>query len=113
MIGRRRKGVRVVVRDGPRVERERFDELPAALAFAERRGRELQERAGRRRTKLPLGRSFDPIAQVAGRIEIAGLGGIDVRGDGSAEAWTGRLRRRLVEQRDGESPYDALRRALG
>ena len=32
-----------------------------------------------------------------------------MRGDGSSEAFTGRLRRRVVEQRDGESAYDALR----
>ena len=31
---------------------------------------------------------------------------------GLSQAWTGRLRRQVVEQESGESPYDALRRAL-
>jgi hypothetical protein len=35
-----------------------------------------------------------------------------VRGDGSAEAYKGVIRKQVVEQRDGESAIDALRRAL-
>ena len=62
-------------------------------------------------------RRIEPVQQVTARIQLAGPGrlraGIDVRGDGSAEAWTGWLRRRVVDQRRGESPYDALSRVAG
>jgi hypothetical protein len=61
-----------------------------------------------------LMRRIDPVQQVKARIQLAGprrlRAGIDVRGDGSAEAWTGWLRRTVVEQGKGESPYEALRR---
>lgn len=72
-----------------------------------------EERRGRERL---LTREYAPAQQVAVRGEIAGprglRGGVDLRGDGSAEAFTGRWRRGLVERRAGETAYDALRRAL-
>jgi hypothetical protein len=92
------------------VERERFSSLEEALDAIESRGRELQRttRAKPVDTKV-LGR-WEPAQQVAARLELARVGGVDIRGDGSAVAFTGRLRRRPVSERDVESPYDALRR---
>jgi hypothetical protein len=95
--------------------RERFASLPAALTALEVRLDELapDERRGRERA---LARELEPVQQVAVRGEVAGpgvRGGVDVRGDGSAEAFTGRWRRVLVEREPGETAYDALRRALG
>ncbi len=104
------------LRAGPKVRRERYESLPDALGAIERIGREQERTADGRPAGGGLTRRFAPVQQVVARIELAGpgrlRGGVDVRGDGSSEAFTGRLRRQLVEQRDGESPYEALRRAL-
>ena len=98
------------------MERDRFGELADALAALERRGEELQEEADSRPIDLRLGRKFEPVQQVFARLELAGPGrlraGVDVRGDGSEEAWTGKVRRSLVEQQPEETAYDALRRTL-
>ena len=63
-----------------------------------------------------LGREYAPSQRVAARGEIRGpsrhRAGADVHGDGSVEAWTGWLRRRPLEPRDGETPWDALRREV-
>ena len=104
------------MRAGSKVKRTRHDELGEALREIERRGHELEASADAK-PRSPLGRSYEPVQQVVARIELSGpdrvRAGIDVRGDGSAEAYTGRLRRQAIEQRRHESPYDALRRALG
>jgi len=103
---------RVTVREGARVSHERFASLEEALAALEERGHELAHaaRANPVDTKV-LGR-WEPQQQVAARLQLGRRGGVDIRGDGSAEAYTGWLRRRLVEQERGESPYEALRRQL-
>ena len=107
-------GYRLTVRRGPRVERARFDAVAEALEELEARGRALEREADAAAIDLKV-RRFEPVERVVGRLELAGPGiraGVDVRGDGSSESYTGRVRRRLVECRAGESPYDALRRVL-
>jgi hypothetical protein len=107
---------RLTIRTEGKVERAKFDSLDTALAEIESRGRERQRdtRAKPVDTKI-LGR-YEPAQQVAVRLELAGprglRAGVDVRGDGSASAYTGRVRRRALEERGKESPYAALRRAL-
>ena len=108
---------RITTRIKAKVERERAEDLPAALEALERRGRELEQRAGAPAAGGTLMRRFEPVQQVFGRLELTGpkglRAGIDVRGDGSVEAFTGRIRRRLVRQQNDESAYNALRRVLG
>ena len=125
---------RITVRNGPKVEKLRADGLEEALDLVEREARVLAAGPGRRTVAL-RSREFTPQQQVAGRVELAGRGvraGVDVRGDGAAEAWTGRLRRSVIEQEERahtgerlfhadaaldeqeerETPYDALRRVV-
>lgn len=110
----------LTVRDGPRVGHRRFETLDEALGEMERQLDELTPTARRRAIQIGS-RSFDAARQVAVRAEVAGpgswlgapRGGVDMRGDGSTEAYTGRLRRRLVALHAGETAYDGLRRALG
>jgi hypothetical protein len=102
------------VRAGPKVERTKHPDLDGALRTLEERAEELQRTAPKRAVDLKIGRRIEPVQQVTARLELSGPGrlraGLDVRGDGSVESWTGRFRREVVEQRRGESAFDALRR---
>lgn len=110
----------LTLRVGPRIERSRFESLALGLDALESRMDELAPQA-RRETIQVLKRRFDAVRQVAVRGEIAGPGrllprvraGVDLRGDGSTEPYTGHWRRTLVELEPGETAYDALRRVLG
>lgn len=114
----------LTVRDGLRVGHKRFETLGKAMDAMEHELDELapttRRRAGRSPIGQILGKRFEPTRQVAVRAEVAGpggwlsgpRGGVDMRGDGSTEAYIGRLRRKLVELKPGETPYDGLRRVL-
>ena len=106
----------VTVRARPRTKKERFASLEESLSALEARGRELAADANEQPAGGTLMRRVEPVQIVVARLELTGprrlRAGVDVRGDGSSEAFTGRVRRELVRQQNGESAYDALRRAL-
>jgi hypothetical protein len=110
---------KLTVRSGPRVQRSSFGELDDALEALEIRARELASEAPRASVDAKVMR-FEPATQVVARLELAGperftpsqRAGIDVRGDGSVEAYRGRVRRQVIEERAGETAYAALRRSL-
>jgi hypothetical protein len=93
--------------------------LDEALDTIEARGRELASLASGKSIDVKF-RRFEPVQQVAARLELAGPerlvssihAGVDVRGDGSTEAYVGRVRREVVKQRAGETAYAALRRVV-
>ena len=104
----------VVVRTGPAVHKYRAASLDDALELLE-----TETRAAANTTRRPeidvRVRRYTPADQVAVRAELRGPGpraGFDLRGDGSVQAWTGRVRRRVVEPEGDETVYTALRRAL-
>jgi hypothetical protein len=102
-----------IVRRTGRTEKTRHATLDAALDALERELRVLATR-NVPRDEHALGRTYGPAEQVAARGELRGPGGlragIDVRGDGEARAFTGRVVRRPIAPREREDAYAALRR---
>lgn len=111
---------KLTVRDGSEVERLEFDQLERALDTLESRARRLAQGAPNREVDLRYKR-YEPAEQVSARLELSGPqrflprvhAGLDVRGDGSMEAYRGRVTREVIEQQQGETPCRALRRAVG
>ena len=106
---------KLTVRHGSRVERENLDTLEDALGALRARMDAVASAPPRKAVQV-LSRRFEPVMQVAARGEVAGpkgvRAGIDLRGDGSTEAFVGRWRREVVIPAKGETAYDALARAL-
>jgi hypothetical protein len=105
----------LTVRAGPKVEHSEHASLEAATDELAARLEALGKDASRDEIHF-LARRIEPEQQVVARLELSGpggrRGGVDLRGDGSSEPFRGRLRRRLIERRNGESAAHALRREL-
>jgi hypothetical protein len=110
----------VTIRVGPKVTRSRHEELGDAVDALEVELTTLGP-AGRRATRKALTREYAPEDQVSARGELSGpsrlrprvRAGADVRGDGSIEVYTGKVRRDRIAPERGERPFEALRRTLG
>jgi hypothetical protein len=106
---------RLTMRKKGRVDKRTFPTFDEAMDALESECRVIAN-SQRSNTVKVARRTYDPIVQVQARAELRGPGrtaaGVDVRGDGSTEAYVGRMRRSVVEQERGESPYAALRRVL-
>jgi hypothetical protein len=108
---------RVIIRRRGKTEKSRFATLDAALDALETELRAAATVVARApRVERALGREYEPVAQVVVRGEVRGPGrlraGADVRGDGSTEAFTGRVARQIIEVRGREDVWRALRREL-
>jgi hypothetical protein len=112
-------GWRLTVRADNRVDRSSFDGLDRLLDALEERGRALARSTSAHTVDLKV-KQFEPAQQVLARLELAGperllpsvTAGVDVRGDGSSEAFRGRVKRVAIERRGDEDAFAALRRAL-
>src|SRR5262249_41093392 len=115
----RRVRWKLTERAGPKVRRSSFGDVDQALQALESRGRALADEAPDEAVDVKY-KTFEAQQRVVARLELAGperfvpsvRAGVDVRGDGSVEAFRGRVRREVIEERSGESTYAALRRAL-
>jgi hypothetical protein len=110
-------GYQLTFRYGPRVERERFDDLDAAITAMRRLAEEV-------RGEGPLNavsgfRDYEPGERVAARLELSTGGwlsgreaGVDVMGDGVLVPYAGGVRKRPLEAGQGRSAFEAIRSEL-
>ena len=108
---------RLTIRRGPKVTRTTFDRLGEALEAM--RAEAESVRAEGPLDEVKMIRTYEPQTRVAARLEISSGGllggntaGIDVMGDGRVVAFQGGVLRRELDPRGGQTPYDAVKRAM-
>jgi hypothetical protein len=108
---------RLVIRHGPRVRHEGFDDLDAAIAAMEGNTRQIRREGPLR--EISAIRDYEPGQRVRARFELSTGGpfrgreaGVDVMGDGALVPYVGVIRKRRLEPERGKSAFDAIRAAL-
>jgi hypothetical protein len=108
----------LTVRHGPRVERQQFESLDAAIARARREADEIRAEGPLKKVSVP--RDYEPSEQVHARLEISTGSllrrrdaGVDLMGDGSLVPFRGAVRRVPLEGADGKGPFEAVAEAIG
>jgi hypothetical protein len=108
---------KVTVRNGPEVDRAKFETLDEALDDA--RARAAQALAEGNLGTVKAFRDYTPDKRVRARIEVSGKGfmrgpegGIDVMGDGQLVAYTGAVRKQPIDAPTLDEAIEGLRAAL-
>src|SRR5687767_11799583 len=108
---------KVTVRHGPKVSRERVENLEQAVEAAREAVEEVRREGGL--PKVSAFRDYQPGQRVHARIEISGPGlfrgkeaGIDVRGDGTVVPYTGAIRKRELGADSLDDAFESLLEAL-
>jgi hypothetical protein len=108
---------RLTIRHGSSVTREDFDDLGEAVDTLRAQAEEIRDEGPLEAVKAF--REYEPERRVAARLEISsggwlrgGEAGLDVMGDGELVAYSGAIRKRRLEARDGGTLFDAIREEL-
>ncbi|GIK78802.1 MAG: hypothetical protein EDQ89_04420 [Acidobacteria bacterium] len=107
---------RLTIRHGPRVSREKHEDLGEAIAALRSHAESIRAEGGLE--EVSMFRTYEPADRVEARLEVSTGGplrgrdaGIDVMGDGTLVPYRGGVFRKELET-GGESPYEAVERAL-
>jgi hypothetical protein len=110
-------GYRLTIRHGPKVAKERFDQLEPAIDAMEERVREIRREGPLK--EINVLRDHKPNRRVHARLELSTMGagrrrraGIDLMGDGTLIPYSGAVRKRMLEPEGGVTPFEAVRAAV-